>query len=173
LSGAFRRFLALVLLCLAALPLHAGAKSDLERFGDIGQIVLPVIAGICAVRQQRFGDFAAGFGTTQVVVHGLKRTLGDARLNHRPNGTLQGFPSGHTAAAVFGATSIARHCVPDRPILGGLAYGTAAAVGISRIAADKHDPFQVGVGALIGYYANGITFTAGPRGFAIGFSLNF
>ncbi|MDI6840401.1 MAG: phosphatase PAP2 family protein [bacterium] len=58
------------------------------------------------------------------------------------------FPSGHTSTAF----SIAS-CITDEyknPIIGGLAYGVATVVGLSRVNDDKHWASDIFVGSLIG-----------------------
>ena len=154
---------------------HSGAAAadDFETAGDVLAVLLPLSAGYCAVRQGEGGDFLAGFLAQGVVVGGLKYGLGESDLNQRPNGQYQGFPSGHMSAATFGATSLAQKCFPETPALGALAYGLALAVGASRIEADKHNAGQVAVGAVIGYFANGVTVSAGPGSFSLGYTLNF
>lgn len=148
-------------------------SSDFEKAGDVLQYALPLAAGYCAVQQHREKEFATGFVVQTAIVQGLKYGLGDAGINQRPNGEGHGFPSGHTATAFYGATNLARKCFKDKPVLGAIAYGAAVAVGLSRIAADKHDPLQVGVGAVIGVFSNGITVSAEKGRIGLGYSLNF
>lgn len=154
-------------------PALAGGTQTVEDIGDFLSVLLPLSAGYCAVQQGEGADFLAGFLAQGVVVGGLKYGLGESDLNQRPNGEYQGFPSGHMSAATFGATSLARKCVPERPVLGALAYGLALAVGASRIEADKHNAGQVAAGAVIGYFANGVTVSAGPGSFSLGYTLHF
>ena len=56
------------------------------------------------------------------------------------------FPSGHTASSFAAATALATFYPKAAP----LAYGLAAAVGVSRVHLGHHFPSDVGVGALIG-----------------------
>ncbi len=164
--------MSVVVFC-ATTPAQAQSKGNFQKAGDILQIALPLIAGVCAVRQDRTADFAAGLvaqaGTTELLKYGLP----DRSWTRRPNGDVHGFPSGHTAAAFYGATNIAKKCVPDKPLIGALAFGAALAVGLSRINSDEHDALQVGAGAAIGYFANGVTLNAGPGRLGIGFSMQF
>ena len=163
-------------LCLGmTLPGVATAQGSetLRKAGDILQIALPALAGICAIRQDRAQDFFLGLALNEVGVQGLKYGLGNSAINRRPNGSSHGFPSGHTASATFGATNLAKKCFPDKPVLGALAYGTALAVWVSRVNAGRHTTGQVLAGALIGYATNGFSFAAGSGGVGIGFRMDF
>lgn len=69
------------------------------------------------------------------------------------SGSARSFPSGHTSLAFAFATSywLARRDLHGRPgVLGWLAVGVAAGVGVSRVAAGKHFPSDALVGALLG-----------------------
>lgn len=152
---------------------RAGDTQAAETAGTVLAAALPLAAGWCAVRQHQGKDFLAGFVAQAAVVEGLKYGLGENPINERPNGHWQGFPSGHMSAATFGATSLAQKCVPDRPWLGALAYALALGVGVSRVQADKHNPAQVAAGAVVGYFANGVTVSAEPGKLGLGYTLNF
>jgi membrane-associated phospholipid phosphatase len=64
---------------------------------------------------------------------------------HRPD---PGFPSNHTVEAFAVASVISAHC--DSPWAGGLAYGLAGLVGLSRIQLNQHYASDVVAGALLG-----------------------
>jgi len=85
------------------------------------------------------------------VAHGTKIALGDAPINQRPNGRGEGFPSAHTAAAAFGASSLASDCLKGHPVGQAVSILAAAFVGGSRIEARAHDLIQVMAGALLGW----------------------
>ena len=157
--------------CLATTP--SQAEDTFTRAGDVLQIVLPAIAGVCAISQGRGTEFGAGLAATMVVTHGLKAGLGKSSINRRPSGAYHGMPSGHTSMAVFGAASLARKCAPNRPVLGALAYGAAAVVAASRVDAGKHTVGQVAAGALVGYFAYGVTADFSSGRVALGYSMNF
>ena len=169
----FGKIITSAVLATLMLGSSPAAANEVAIASDVGQVVLPLLAGVCAIRQQRGPDFLAGLVAQTAIVQGLKRGLGDAAINQRPNGGSQGFPSGHTAAAFYGATNLARKCFPDRPALGALAYAAAIAVGVARVQSDNHDTLQVGIGAVIGYYANGVTFSASSGHVGIGYTLKF
>lgn len=92
-----RVFLGFSLVACLATPLRAGEA--LTKTGDVLQILLPAIAGVCAIRQGMGSTFAAGFITAESVTHGVKAELGTAKVNQRPDGSGHGMPSGHVAVA--------------------------------------------------------------------------
>lgn len=151
----------------------AGDVTREEQIATVLQVALPLAAGVCAVRQDRGKDFVAAFAVETVTVQGLKYGLGSAPINQRPNGGSHGFPSGHSALAMLGATDLARRCVPDKPLLGALAYGTALAVAASRVHTKDHDGAQVLTGLAIGYFSDGITVSAGKGFLGLGYQMNF
>lgn len=167
------RTIALCFGVIMGLASQSQANETLTKTGDVLQILLPAMAGICALSQGRGAEFGAGFVTSEVVTQGLKAGLGKAKINRRPDGSFHGMPSGHTSMAVFGATSLARKCGPDRPVLGALAYGAAALVAASRVDAGKHTVGQVAAGALVGYFANGVTAEFSSGRVSLGYSMNF
>lgn len=118
--------------------------------GDRLQIALPVVGAACAAGQGNVAEFALRLGGTLAVVHGLKFGLGNASINQRPNGHGAGFPSGHTAAAAYGASAIARDCAGVVPYVGPAVILAAGFVGGSRVQAGQHSLGQVTFGALIG-----------------------
>ncbi|WP_054304060.1 phosphatase PAP2 family protein [Gemmobacter sp. LW-1] len=154
-------------------PVMAQDKTGLERTGDALQVILPAMAGVCAIRQQRTANFVAGLATTELVTQGLKTATRDSRIGRRPNGHDRGFPSGHTSMAFYGATSLARDCWRDSPVAGALAFGAATLVGVSRVKADQHTVGQVLAGALVGYLAHGVTMDLSGDNVAIGYHMEF
>lgn len=124
-----------------------------ERYGDRLQVALPMIAWGCAATRgdgkELFVRFAAMFTT----MHASKIVLGDAPINRRPNGGSAGFPSGHTAAAVFGASALVNDCLAKNPLARTIVVFAAAYVGGSRIAVNKHDILQVFAGGALGVFA--------------------
>jgi len=142
------------LLISAALP--AQADDRFAKFGDALQIALPLAALSCAVNQGRAGETVLGFAAQAVAVNGSKAALRDARINQRPDGAGRGFPSGHSASAMYGAANLAKFCYQGRPALQFASYSLALAVGLSRLDADRHTPLQVAAGLAVGYFANGL-----------------
>ncbi|MHA3914076.1 phosphatase PAP2 family protein [Halovulum sp. GXIMD14793] len=130
------------------------AEKSSEIVGDYLQIALPVAGLVCSFGKEAVTDYFARFWAHWAVVHGFKNGLGEAEPNLRPHGGDRGFPSGHTAAAFYGASYLARECVSRSP-LGQLAvWGGAMYTGGSRIEAGAHFLFQVVFGALVGIGAD-------------------
>lgn len=59
-----------------------------------------------------------------------------------------GFPSGHTVEAFALASVVAAHA--DSPWIGGMAYGLAGLVGLSRLQGNQHYASDVVAGAILG-----------------------
>lgn len=157
-------------LCLVGLmsgPARAG--DSLTTAGDVLRVALPLTAAVCAWQQERLTSYATGFAVMALTTEGLKRGLGDASINERPNGETGGFPSGHTAMAASGAADLSRHCAPGNPWVAAGAGAATALVGVSRIEADEHDALQVLAGAALGYFSTGILVTR-PAGGGYGLS---
>ena len=156
--------------CLLALP--AGADG-LERFGTTMKYALPLAAAVCAADQDRLEDFAVRGALQAAVVLGLKAVFDGTPLGMRPSGEGRGFPSGHSAAAGFGAADLAGKCWEDDPALGAAAYGAAGLTAFSRVQAGEHTPDQALAGALIGISFGAASFGIGSEGAAISFGLRF
>lgn len=149
-----RRQVALALCLVAVAHFATFASWKTERVGDRIQVALPVLALACGVMRGDASDFALRFAGNMTVVHGLKNSLGRAEVNFRPSGSTRGFPSGHTAAAVQGASYLVRQCGSLVPYAGPLLALGAGFVAGSRIEAGKHDLRQVLGGAVIGLGAD-------------------
>ena len=124
-----------------------------EKIGDKLQVILPVAAWGCAIAG---GNGVSFFGRYLLLEAGIKipkHTLGEAPINQRPDGGLRGFPSGHTAAATFGATGLAQTCMSHNKLAQGSVLLAAAFTGGSRIEADTHTIWQVLAGAIWGWFA--------------------
>ena len=132
----------------------SAAESRSEIHGDRLQIALPLAAAVCSLGRSAFKEYAVRFFVQFGVVHGTKNLLGDATLNIRPNGGDRGIPSGHTAAAFFGASYLARDCVGKSPLGQIAVFGAAMYTGGSRIEAGAHFLFQVMFGAMVGLGAD-------------------
>jgi hypothetical protein len=124
-----------------------------ERYGDRLQVALPIIAWGCAATRNNGKELFVRFAAMFTVLHGSKQLLGDLPINARPNGGSQGFPSGHTAAATFGASALANECLAKNPVARTIVIFAGAYVGASRMAVNKHDIFQVFAGAILGVFA--------------------
>ncbi|WP_255522458.1 phosphatase PAP2 family protein [Paracoccus sp. NBH48] len=82
-------------------------------------------------------------------------------------------PSGHSAAAGFGAADLAGKCWEDDPALGAAAYGAAGLTAFSRVQAGEHTADQALAGALIGISFGAASFGIGSEGAAISVGLRF
>ena len=137
----------IILFSLILQTLLLSKNENIEKYGDIVQIMIPTIAYATTYyvddkegRNEFYKSFFATFGTT----HLLKRTVKE----ERPNGNnTQSFPSGHTSASFQGATFIHNRYGLKYAIL---PYLGASFVGYSRVYADQHYTHDVLAGALIG-----------------------
>ncbi|MDS9468466.1 phosphatase PAP2 family protein [Paracoccus sp. MBLB3053] len=149
------------------------AADPFEEFGTAMKYGLPLTAAICAADQDRLEDFAVRGILQTALVWGLKEYFDGEPISRRPSGEGKGFPSGHTAAALFGASDLAGKCFDDKPEAGALAYGAAGLTGWSRVHAGAHTPEQVWSGALIGLTFGAASFGIGSDGARFEFGLRF
>ena len=94
-------------------------------------------------------------GVAYVGKTALKAMIKEERPDHSDN---KSFPSGHAAMAFAAARSIDKEFRKDCvwiPIAG---YAAATAVGIERIASDRHHWYDVVAGAAVGYGATELTW---------------
>ena len=124
----------------------AAPKDDIEKSGDVIQVLLPAIAyGTTFYLDDAEGrtQFYKSFFTNLGVTYGLKSVID----KKRPNGGNRSFPSGHTSAAFQGAAFVHKRY---GWIYGIPAYISAAFVGYSRVESDNHYTEDVVAGAAIG-----------------------
>lgn len=160
---------AMLVAAVLALP---AAADPVENFGTAMKYGLPLAAAVCAADQDRFEDFAIRGVLQAAIVWGMKQYF-DGQPIARPSGAGQGFPSGHTAAAFFGAADLAGKCFEDQPEAGALAYGAAGLTGWSRVHAGEHTPQQVWAGALIGFSFGAANFGIGTDGASFSVGMKF
>lgn len=163
------RLLSVLLGCLINHIIYSNAiaANDVEKAGDILQIVIPSIAyGATHYLDDDEGreQFYKSFAVTILITQGLKNSI----YKKRPNGSDKSFPSGHTSAAFQGASFIHERYGFSYAIA---AYFGAAYVGYSRVESDKHYIEDVIAGAAIGILSN-IYFTTPHKGFVIKPSAN-
>ena len=97
----------------------------------------------------------ASVGVAYVGKTALKAMVKEERPDHSDN---KSFPSGHTAMAFAAARSIDKEFRKESiwiPIAG---YAAATAVGIERVANDRHHWYDVVAGAAVGYGAAELTW---------------
>lgn len=103
--------------------------------------------------------FIVNTGASVVVAFGAKTALKGMIKEERPDHSdNKSFPSGHAAIAFAAARSIDKEFRKDCiwiPIAG---YAAATAVGIERVASDRHHWYDVVAGAAIGYGAAELTW---------------
>lgn len=135
---------------VAGMAFSPMATADVQRTGDILQILIPAIAYGTTFylddkegRTQFHKSFATTFGVTQLLKHTVSKK--------RPDGGDKSFPSGHTSAAFQGASFIHERYGFQKAIP---AYIGAAYVGYSRVKSDKHHVEDVIAGAALGIIAN-------------------
>jgi len=137
-------------LTVLLLTFFVGEK-QIEKLGDRYQYALPVLALGCSISNGQAVDYLLRYTAQLAIVHGSKNALGDAAINQRPRGGLQGMPSGHTATAVFGASNLVHECIQKNPAVQAVVIAAAIFVGGSRIEAGAHNIWQVLLGALVGW----------------------
>lgn len=140
----------------------AFASSNIEKTGDILQIIIPSVAyGSTFYLDDDSGrnQFYKSFASTLLITQSLKISIN----KKRPNGSDKSFPSGHTSAAFQGASFIHGRYGLKYAIY---AYLGAAYVGYSRVESDNHYVDDVLAGAAIGIISN-IYFTTPYKGLVI------
>ncbi len=152
--------------CLVAVLVAVVALSPQDPHGKgLGsnlQVALPLLAWGCEAMNGSGPEYLLRYGVMFVTLHASKQGLGDLPINERPIGGYEGFPSGHTATAVFGASSLAQTCFRDHPIVQGTVLIAAAFVGTSRVSSGWHDIWQTLAGALLGWTADRALRRPGP-----------
>lgn len=141
-----------------------------RKVGDYFQYALPVAGLGCAFASGQVVSYLGRYVVMQAVLTGSKDGLGNASLNMRPDGRPRGFPSGHTAAAAFGATALVRTCLAASPVASVMVVSAAGFTGYSRVLANRHSILQVVAGALLGCLAQSLSLV-GLRLFVSRFSL--
>lgn len=151
-----------IVLVLLALTV-AVTLPDNRRLGDALQVVLPLVALGCAATRGEAVGVLGRFVVLQVGIKGPKYLLVESPISRRPDGGGKGFPSGHTAAATFGALQTIKQCAALHPVTHGVAIMAAAITGGSRIESGRHSLWQVTAGAIWGWAIASLPM-AGLRG---------
>ncbi|MFV0303087.1 MAG: phosphatase PAP2 family protein [Paracoccus sp. (in: a-proteobacteria)] len=158
---------------LSLVLLQPVAADPFEQFGTAMKYGLPLAAAVCAADEDRLEDFAVRGVLQSVIVWGMKTYFDGQPIARRPSGEGRGFPSGHTAAAFFGASDLAGKCFEDDPAAGAALYSAAGLTGWSRLHAGEHTPRQVWTGALIGFSFGAASFGIGSEGASFSVGLRF
>ncbi len=136
----------LFITCCLILPQNGQAAGDIERTGDILQILIPSTAyGTTLYLGDKEGEMQMhqSFFTNLAITYAVKVGVN----KKRPNGGDHSFPSGHTSASFQGAAFIHarygyQYAIP--------AYVAAAFVGYSRVESNNHYTSDVIAGAALG-----------------------
>ncbi len=153
-----RRWIILGVLAVAV----AVSLPSAERVGDRLQYALPLLGLGCAVLTGGAGEYLLRYVGGTALVHASKAGLGKAAINQRPRGGYAGFPSGHTAAASFGASALVNECVRSSPLVQGTVVLAAGFTGASRIEAGAHNIWQVLAGAVLGFLSERLLRPGSP-----------
>ncbi|EMY2787456.1 phosphatase PAP2 family protein [Campylobacter jejuni] len=144
------KFLKLFLIFILFSNLNANIfddKDQAKKAGDIVQIAVPLYAFGLLFYNDDFKDgilpYTFSFVANQASVEILKRVVKEERPDRSDN---LSFPSGHTAAAFWGATFIHKRYGFNQAIV---PYILATYVGYSRVKANKHYTRDVIAGAAI------------------------
>ncbi len=121
-------------------------------WGEVLQVSLPVTGLVCATVSGNLPSYLIRYTAMWSTVKGTKRVLGDAEINQRPNGNSRGFPSTHTASAVFGAAALVNTCLDNAPLLKTGIVVAAGFAGGSRIETGHHTIWQVLAGAIVALF---------------------
>jgi membrane-associated phospholipid phosphatase len=126
------------------------AKSQNTTLVDTGDILLFAIPAATLASTVIIGDtkgswqFTKGFLLAEGVTFGLKALVDKPRPD---NSNLNSFPSAHTSTSFHSAAFIHRRYGVTYAIP---AYALACFTGLTRIYGEKHDGFDVLMGAVIG-----------------------
>ena len=128
-----------------------------------------VNSGLMVQGSHNWPRFIVNTGASVVVAYGAKTALKAMVKEERPDHSdNMSFPSGHAAMAFAAARSIDKEFRKDCiwiPIAG---YAAATAVGIERIASDRHHWYDVAAGAALGFGAAELTWWASDKLFGKG-----
>ncbi len=132
---------------------------------ELGQVVGWNRPGTKEARNYGYTDshnwprFIVNTGASVVVAFGAKTALKAMVKEERPDHSdNQSFPSGHAAMAFAAARSIDKEFRKDCiwiPIAG---YAAATAIGVERVASDRHHWYDVVAGAGLGFGAAELTW---------------
>lgn len=97
--------------------------------------------------KRRLTVSVVSFGINAAVTYSLKHTIHEMR----PDGTdNHSFPSGHTAVAFCGATTLMHEYLKVSPWIGVAGYAVATTVAVDRVRRNRHHWGDVVAGAAIG-----------------------
>lgn len=132
------------------------AGTALRSFGDIMQILNPIVAATIASKEMGLGHQANIYAQTLMITHGTKfiANKNEWDLSQRPysstrkHANYEGMPSGHTASAWSAAAYVRTFSDDYRSFVIPL-YITSVITACSRIDAKEHTVLQVIAGATL------------------------
>ncbi len=145
----FLKYYMQIVLGLAALSVLFALPNS-QRIGDRLQYAIPIVGLTCSLEFKEAGEYFTRYALGLGAVHLFKNALPDKGINLRPDGGGNGFPSGHTYSAAYGASYIVRKCANRVPYLGTIAAVAAAYTAVTRVESEKHSSFQVLFGMIFG-----------------------
>ena len=106
------------------------------------------------------GNTATSVGLTWASKAALKAMIDEPRPDLSDN---KSFPSGHTALAFAGATSLHKAFGKEHPWLSVAGFAAATAVGVERVASQRHHWYDALAGAGLGIGMTELTWWASDR----------
>lgn len=155
----FSRIILLVFTVMfySASPLAAGSE-QLRAFGDMAQIINPVVAASVASQAKGLGHFSLVLGESLGIM-GVGKYAGN-KLNYsfcrRPHNQVP-MPSGHTTSA-WSAASYVRIQGGEYTLLAAPLYASAAITAYSRVRSKRHTVAQVIVAILLSEGVNNLAY---------------
>lgn len=143
------KFISIILILTFCNEALASKRSFLRTFGDVAQIINPIVASYSASHEKGFGHFGIIYTESLASMGALKLVgkLNKWEVGQRPNkpgkkSRFDGFPSGHTtsawSAAAYNQTYSEEYQSLTIPL-----YISAALTGYSRIQSREHTGAQV------------------------------
>jgi hypothetical protein len=113
--------------------------------------------------------FIVNTGASVVVAYGAKTALKAMVKEERPDHSdNMSFPSGHASMAFAAARSIDKEFRKESIWISIAGYAAATAVGIERVASDRHHWYDVAAGAALGFGAAELTWWLSDKMFGKG-----
>lgn len=133
---------------MVLMPIQCEAQvvATRDRVGDVLQLVLPLAAAGLSLKNDDMEGLKE-FGLSVALSQGTTEVMQRAVNSRRPNGSGQGFPSGHTSIAFVSASYVQQRYGwgPAIPM-----YGLAVLTGYSRVHTHHHYVKDVLGGAAVG-----------------------
>jgi membrane-associated phospholipid phosphatase len=155
-----RRWRGALIAVFLALSLLATERRA-ESYGDTLQVVLPLAGLGCSIVNGDAVEYVGRYAAMWLTVRGSKLMVSGG-LGDRPHGGREGFPSGHTSSAAFGASALVFSCLEGAPLLKTAIVFGGAYTGASRMEVNAHDIWQVLSGGIWGVFFERVLRRPGP-----------